>query len=309
MDLPAVLFGTEVPAGACWHLSLSTKAGTDRELSDAEWAEVAQEAMNRLGFEASGHRAACRWVAVRHGRSSAGNDHVHVVVNVVREDGKVAPPATTSSASQPSAQTWSAAMGSVPSRAGPTKPPCPGSPGPRLKGTPHRTGTKPNGPSSPGWCGLRPPWPAAKPSSCGSSGTPGWRPGPVTTASAGIAWWATRWPRSPPTEGWRSSSVGGSWRGTSRCRPYGTAGAPERPRTRRPPRSGLVERRRRACTRPLGPAGTSPTAGPRPQSVGARRRSGKSTGRQPSGARPGGENRPKAWAKWCASWAPSPRRT
>ena len=42
MDLPAVLFGTEVPGGACWHLSLSTKAGTDRELSDAEWAEVAQ---------------------------------------------------------------------------------------------------------------------------------------------------------------------------------------------------------------------------------------------------------------------------
>ena len=90
MDFPAVLFGTEVPDGACWHLSLSTKAGTDRELSDAEWAEVAKEAMSRLGFEASGHQAACRWVAVRHGRSSAGNDHVHVVVDLVREDGKVA---------------------------------------------------------------------------------------------------------------------------------------------------------------------------------------------------------------------------
>ena len=47
----------------------------------------------------------------------------------------------------------------------------------------------------------------------------------------------------------------------------------------------------------------------RPQSVGARRRSGKSTGRQPSGARPGGEKRRKAWAKWCASWAPFPPRT
>ena len=90
MDLPTVLFGTEVPAGACWHLSLSTKAGTDRELSDAEWAEVAKEAMSRLGFEASAHQAACRWVVVRHGRSSAGNDHVHIVVNLVREDGKVA---------------------------------------------------------------------------------------------------------------------------------------------------------------------------------------------------------------------------
>ena len=90
MDVPAVLFGAEVPGGACWHLALSTKAGTDRELSDAEWAEVAKEAMSRLGFEASGHQAACRWVAVRHGRSSAGNDHIHVVVDLVREDGKVA---------------------------------------------------------------------------------------------------------------------------------------------------------------------------------------------------------------------------
>ena len=90
LDLPAVLFGTEVRGGACWHLSLSTKAGTDRALSDAEWAAVAKAAMSRLGFEASGHRVACRWAAVRHGRSSAGNDHVHVVVNLVREDGELA---------------------------------------------------------------------------------------------------------------------------------------------------------------------------------------------------------------------------
>jgi hypothetical protein len=90
MDLTAVLFATVVPDGECWHLSLSTKAGTDRELSDAAWAEVAQEAMNRLGFDASRHRAACRWLAVRHGRSAAGNDHLHVVVDLVREDGEVA---------------------------------------------------------------------------------------------------------------------------------------------------------------------------------------------------------------------------
>ena len=90
MDLPAVLFGTEVPDGACWHLSLSTKAGTDRELSDAEWAEVAKEAMRQLGFDAGDGQVPCRWVAVRHGRSGAGNDHVHLVVNLVREDGKAA---------------------------------------------------------------------------------------------------------------------------------------------------------------------------------------------------------------------------
>ena len=36
MELPTVLFGTEVPGGACWHLSLSTKAGTDRESMSAQ---------------------------------------------------------------------------------------------------------------------------------------------------------------------------------------------------------------------------------------------------------------------------------
>ncbi len=90
MEFPSVLFGTEVPGGACWQLALSTKAGTDRELSDAEWAEVAKEAMGRLGFEGSGRQAGCRWVAVRHGGSSAGNDHIHVVVGLVRQDGEVA---------------------------------------------------------------------------------------------------------------------------------------------------------------------------------------------------------------------------
>ena len=45
-------------------------------------------------------------------------------------------------------------MGSVPSRGGPTKRPCPGSPGPRRKRRAAPGGTKRNGPSSPGWCAL-----------------------------------------------------------------------------------------------------------------------------------------------------------
>ncbi|MDQ2760156.1 MAG: hypothetical protein M3Y17_06905 [Actinomycetota bacterium] len=39
---------------------------------------------NRPGGEG---KAACRWVALRHGISNAGNDHLHVVVPLVREDG------------------------------------------------------------------------------------------------------------------------------------------------------------------------------------------------------------------------------
>ena len=90
MDLPSTLFGTEVAGGPAWHLALSTKGKADRDLTDTEWAEVAREAMSRLGFDGSDGQAPCRWVAVRHGRSDKGNDHVHVVVNLVREDGKVA---------------------------------------------------------------------------------------------------------------------------------------------------------------------------------------------------------------------------
>jgi hypothetical protein len=90
MDLPSTLFGTEVAGGPTWHLALSTKGKMDRDLTDTEWAEVAREAMRRLGFDGSDGQAPCRWVAVRHGRSDKGNDHVHVVVNLVREDGKVA---------------------------------------------------------------------------------------------------------------------------------------------------------------------------------------------------------------------------
>ena len=90
MEAPSALYGTEEPGGVCWHLSLSTKGGVDRDLSDEEWAAVAREAVRQLGFDAGHGQAPCRWVAVRHGRSEAGNDHVHLVVNLVREDGKVA---------------------------------------------------------------------------------------------------------------------------------------------------------------------------------------------------------------------------
>ena len=91
VEAPSVLYGTEVAGGTCWHLALSTKGDVDRDLTDTEWGEVAWEAMCRLGFDAGNGQPPCRWVAVRHGRSEAGNDHMHLVVNLVREDGKVAP--------------------------------------------------------------------------------------------------------------------------------------------------------------------------------------------------------------------------
>jgi hypothetical protein len=69
-----------------WHCSLSLGAD-EGQLTDEQWGSIAQGFVDRMGFtETTGH-APCRWVAVRHGVSTAGNDHVHLAVSLVREDG------------------------------------------------------------------------------------------------------------------------------------------------------------------------------------------------------------------------------
>ena len=210
MEAQSALYGNEEPRGVCWHLALSTKGGVDRDLSDEEWAAVAREALCQLGFDTGD----CRWVAVRHGRSGAGNDHMHLVVNLVgeRREGRLHP------------QRLQAPLGPVRRHGAPLRARCGrgarhqsgdagAHPGRGGKGTPHRTGGNRTGRAGPGGARWRPPLPPAKPTSCGCSGTPGWWPGPVTTASAGMAWSATRWPRTPPTGGggllrWREAGQG-----------------------------------------------------------------------------------------------------
>ena len=89
VDASMVLFGTEVTGGHIWHLSLTNHAN-DRVLSDEEWGRVARAVVDRLGFSSAGGQAPCPWVAVRHGLSKGGNDHVHVALSLVRTDGAVA---------------------------------------------------------------------------------------------------------------------------------------------------------------------------------------------------------------------------
>ncbi len=86
LDHPRRAFGTEVAGGSVWHCSLSLRAD-EGQLTDERWAAIATDFVERMGFTDSSGRAPCRWVAVRHGASSAGNDHVHVAVSLVREDG------------------------------------------------------------------------------------------------------------------------------------------------------------------------------------------------------------------------------
>ena len=69
-----------------WHCSLSLRAD-ERPVSDREWADMAEKFMEDMGFTDAGSKAPCQWVAVHHGTSVAGNDHIHIVASRVREDG------------------------------------------------------------------------------------------------------------------------------------------------------------------------------------------------------------------------------
>jgi hypothetical protein len=65
-----------------WHCAVRA-APEDRLLSDEEWAQIAGDVMHRTGLAPYGQEdEAVRWIAVRH-----GNDHIHVVAMLARQDG------------------------------------------------------------------------------------------------------------------------------------------------------------------------------------------------------------------------------
>ena len=64
-----------------WHCSIRA-APQDRLLSDAQWAQVAVQVMDRTGLAPAGDDLGVRWVAVRHAA-----DHVHIVATLARQDG------------------------------------------------------------------------------------------------------------------------------------------------------------------------------------------------------------------------------
>ncbi|WP_329384207.1 relaxase/mobilization nuclease domain-containing protein [Streptomyces sp. NBC_01716] len=66
-----------------WHCSVRA-AGTDRILSDVEWADIARRIVAATGIDPGGaDSAGCRWAAVRH-----ADDHIHIIATLVREDGR-----------------------------------------------------------------------------------------------------------------------------------------------------------------------------------------------------------------------------
>jgi len=64
-----------------WQVSLALPPGEN--LTQAQWADAAQTFVEQLGVEKN------PWVAVHHGPSAGGNDHIHLVLNRVDFDGKL----------------------------------------------------------------------------------------------------------------------------------------------------------------------------------------------------------------------------
>lgn len=87
LEKPRQAFGVDVAGGHVWHCSLSLRS-EEGQLTDETWQQIATDFVTAMGFDDhEGTKAPCRWVAVRHGLSKNGNDHIHIVVNLVREDG------------------------------------------------------------------------------------------------------------------------------------------------------------------------------------------------------------------------------
>lgn len=68
-----------------WHCSLSLPAG--EVLSSDQWEAVTREFADGMNLTDAGGKAPVRWVAIHHGASKNGNDHVHIAASMVREDG------------------------------------------------------------------------------------------------------------------------------------------------------------------------------------------------------------------------------
>ena len=71
--------------GYVWHASIAIPA-VDGALDHDTWAQIARDVMERTGIAAADDPGGCRWIAVHHGASAEGNDHIHIAATLVRQD-------------------------------------------------------------------------------------------------------------------------------------------------------------------------------------------------------------------------------
>lgn len=90
LESPTVAHNASVNGGHVWHCSLSIEPEAG-PLADEQWGQIAEKFMAQMGFIADDpNQHSLRWVAVHHGASRGGNDHIHLAVNLVYDDGSIA---------------------------------------------------------------------------------------------------------------------------------------------------------------------------------------------------------------------------
>lgn len=85
LDVPFVAAGADTPKHV-YHFSLSI-GHFEGELARETWNDIANMFVREMGLSSDEPDESCRWVAVHHGKSEGGNDHIHIVADRVREDG------------------------------------------------------------------------------------------------------------------------------------------------------------------------------------------------------------------------------
>jgi len=89
LDAPQLAAGQRGMRQYVWQCSLSLPPYERKgaPLDDETWGRIAARFVAEMGFTGDDEHAGCRWIAVRHGVSQGGNDHLHLVVTLATEDG------------------------------------------------------------------------------------------------------------------------------------------------------------------------------------------------------------------------------
>ena len=67
-----------------WHCSLSIKAGQGI-LTDQEWEPIVRDYLLRMNIIENEDDTSVTWLAIRHGLSTNGNDHIHIMVQLATD--------------------------------------------------------------------------------------------------------------------------------------------------------------------------------------------------------------------------------
>ena len=87
LDNTRALLAPDVKEKFVFHASISL-APEDGPVSEDTWQDIATSVAGHLGFGEDTPGARVRWMAVHHGLSRNGNDHIHLVANLISEDGR-----------------------------------------------------------------------------------------------------------------------------------------------------------------------------------------------------------------------------